>query len=425
MADQAGRFPDLLPATPETRGLDERDAALAHAIYDAVIRRWITLEYLLNTTLKQPLDSAEPSLQAVLLAGAAQLLLLDRIPVHAALNESVELAKRLVRPGAAPLTNAVLRKIAGLRAVSPQPGVTDTLPLADGRSLPLTRDVFPANPVERLAAVTSHPRHLITAWIERFGLDAATALAHHSLVTPPTILNTAFARDPGALTAIPHTEPGHHVSTASRYELLTLLSSRNDLWVQDPASSRAVASVAHLRPNLIADVCAGRGTKTRQLAATFPSARIIASDADPERVRALRATFSGHPRIQIAPLAALPQLAAGKADLVLLDVPCSNTGVLARRPEARYRAGAEQLARLAGIQRQIIAEAAPLLSDSPRGRILYSTCSIEPDENERQVEWAVRWRQFHVEHAATLLPHGAPGDEPTRYHDGSFSALLG
>jgi 16S rRNA (cytosine967-C5)-methyltransferase len=432
----AAAFPDLPPAALQTGGLDDRNATLAHAVFGAVLRRWLTLECLLNSALRTPLRQTEPALQAVLLSGAAQLLFLDRIPPHAALNESVELAKRLVRAGAAGIVNAVLRKMAGLRAgpeapignlaapIDPRDLPRDALPLADGRWLPLSAPALPEDAMSRLAAATSCPLDLLRRWQVLHGVAEAVRLALHGLVAAPTILNTAHASSPlsGSLTS--HDRPGSHLFTGSRPELISLLDSRRDLWVQDPGSSRAIASIAHLRPLLVVDFCAGQGTKTRQLAATFPQAEIIATDTDSARYETLRASFRDAAQVRILRPETLMREFVGRADLILLDVPCSNTGVLARRVEARYRCGREQLERLTGIQRQIIADAIPLLRTSPRGRILYSTCSIEPKENEGIIDWAVKWHRFRAESAATLLPAGLPGGRPAEYHDGAFAAVL-
>ena len=437
LTEQARLFPDLALAPLDVEGLDDRDAALAHAIFDAVIRRWITLEFLLDTALKTPVHGIEPALQAVLLSGAAQIFFLDRVPVHAAINESVELAKRLIRPGAGPITNAVLRKMAGLRPEAaptadsarlvpsnPAEVARDQLPLSDGRVLSLTAPVLPEDRLVRLAVATSHPTWLIGRWEAQFGATDATALAYHSLCAPPTILNTAHALRPLPAVLAPHSRAGHHVFAGYRADLVRLLDERPDIWVQDPASSRAIASAAHLEPRVIIDACAGQGTKTRQLAATFPHARIIASDTDAARFRTLESGFRDHPQVRVVPAQELLERCHGTADLLLLDVPCSNTGVLARRAEARYRCSDTQLERLSGIQRQIIADTLPLLRAGPRGRLLYSTCSLDHEENRGIVEWACRWHSFRIEHQASVQPTGLPGGLPADYQDGSYSALL-
>lgn len=439
LAAQAARFPDLAIEPPDTSDLSDRDAALAHAIYDAVVRRWLTLSFLVEAAASRPLSQVEPRMRAVLLAGAAQILLLDRIPAHAAINESVEWAKGSIRPGAAGMVNAVLRKLVALRAPA-APGAAaparrprwsnrrDEIPLADGSALALARDVLPEDPLDRLAAATGHPTGLIRRWDERYP-GQAEHLAMHSLITPPIVLNTSAARgplpDPEGVRPLltPHEIPGHHVFWGSRTELVSLLNARDDLWVQDPASSRAVLDAAALRPGVVVDLCAGQGTKTRQLVSVFPQARIVASDAAAERARTLAGVFRASERVRVTSLDEIHRQWRGRADLVLLDVPCSNTGVLARRPEAKHRADPETLARLAALQRQILEEAVHLLA--PGGRILYSTCSIEREENDAQAEWASARFGLPIASAAQRLPRGRPGDAPETYADGSYAAMLG
>lgn len=426
LAAQARRFPDLTLGTLEVTGLAPRDAALAHALYDAVIRRWLTLRALLETRLRSPLGELEPKLQGVLLAGAAQLFLLDRIPPHAAINESVAWAKRAIRPGAGAMVNAVLRRLADLRAGATRLDVSSgsrrEFPLAAGRALELSEDFLPEDPVARLAAGTSHDPAIVGRWWQSFGPHAARSLAMHGLIEPPTILHTRFASGPipgGLLTG--HSSPGHHVFTGEHSALIALLESRTDLWVQDPASSEAVWSVRHLSPSIILDVCAGQGTKTRQLAAQFPRASVVATDIDAGRLHVLRGALARAANVTVVEPAMVRDW-AGRADLVVLDVPCSNSGVLARRPEARYRGDAATLERLAATQRQIIADSIPLLA--PRGAILYSTCSLEESENAAQAAWARRWHSFRMDLERATLPGGVPGDDPRAYTDGSFSCVL-
>lgn len=426
MSAQARRFPDLDIAAVETDGLDARDAALAHAIYDAAIRRWLTLEFLLDTRLTVPLRELEPKLQGVLLAGAAQLFFLNRVPDHAVINEAVEWAKRSIRPGAGAMANAVLRKVAALRTGERREAWTDRrdeLPLADGTALGLADAVLPGDPIERLALATSHPRALLERWAAAHGAANARADALHGLIQPPTLLNTLHAASPlpEGVTE-PHRIEGHRVFTGDRAGLIELLSSRADVWVQDPSSSAAVLAARGLRPRVVADVCAGQGTKTRQLSAVFPDAEIVATDTDPGRLGVLRETFGVGGQVMVMTMPELRGRWAGRADLVLLDVPCSNTGVLARRAEARYRAGSGAMERLLGTQKQIIADAIPLLA--LRGVILYSTCSLEPEENEHQGAWTKRWHGYRVRGARTMLPAGRPGGDAREYTDGSFSCLL-
>jgi len=426
LAQQVRKFPDLGLEPLDASGLDPRDAALAHAIYDAVLRRWITLAYILGTRLTRPLREAEPPVQAALLAGAAQVLLLDRVPAHAAINEAVEWTKRASRPGSG-LVNAVLRRIAEARQAGERRerwlDRRDEIPLSAGGALGLPGLALPEDPIGRIAVATSHPPDLVRRWASAWSVREATEIALHSLVEAPVILNASHARAPlpdGLGTA--HAVPGHVVFGGSHAELVDLLRARSDIWVQDPGSSRSASLAAGADARVIVDACAGQGTKTRQLAAMFPGARIVATDSDRTRLRTLRGVFAGSEQVRVVDPATFVLDWAGKADLVLLDVPCSNTGVLARRVEAKYRCDAAQMERLAGIQRQVIADCIPLLA--PKGGILYATCSLEGPENEGQLAWAARWHAYTAEMSGLVRPEGIPGDPPTRYSDGSFAALL-
>lgn len=431
ISGQIRRFPDLELTPLDTSGLDERDAALAHVIHDGVLRRWLTLWHLIARGLDRPGLDPPPKAIAALLVGAAQLVLLERVPVHAAVNESVEWTKINAGMGASRLVNAVLRTVADLvgpdNAKTRRPGYDgglDELPLSDGTSLILTKPMMPTDPVQRLAVATSVPTDLLRAWTKHASLREARRLAMHALVAPPTIVNTAHARGDLPLSLRPHTLPGHHVFTGTHAELSALLSERRDLWVQDPGSSLAVSTVSDLRPKVVVDACAGLGTKTRQLAHTFPDATVVATDIDLLRQSALREATRGLANVTVVGHRELATW-AGKADLVLLDVPCSNTGVLARRVEARYRFGRESQDQLTAMQRQIIADALILLAPGPRrGRILYSTCSLDPAENQGQAAWAEKWHSMRGERERARAPQGLAGEAPEGYSDGAYAVVL-
>ncbi len=438
---QARRYPDLDLAPLDTAGLDHRDAAFAHAIYDAAIRRWLTLAYVLETGLTQPWDSIEPKVKGPMLAGAAQLLLLDRVPPHAAVNASVEWAKRRVRTGAGAMVNAVLRRTIELVSTGEDgervrretwSDQRDEIPLSDGRAMALAAPVLPEDALSRLAVATSHPIHLLRTWSKDMPIREVKELALHGVAHAPIILNIAHAKADGPPLPDhfmrPHTAPGHVVWTGPHEALADLLQSRRDIWAQDPASSAAVDSIAGLEPKLIVDVCAGQGTKTRQLAYTFPNAEIVATDVAPDRVAALQRTFGDHPRVKVVTLEDLEPW-FGRAELVVLDVPCTNTGVLARRVEARYRFDDQRLGELVSRQRQIIADSvrllAPVRKGGERGRILYATCSLDARENEEQAQWTDRWHALTPSRTRRQRPQGGPGEPPERWTDGSFSVLLG
>lgn len=423
MARRAREFPGLFPQALRDEGLDRRDAGLAYALDQAVARRWLTLEAVLRSQLARPWAGLDPRVTAALLVGAAQLLLMDRVPDHAAVSESVAWVAGRVAP-AAGLVNAVLRRVAALRAGPPSPAAAaprsawarDELPWHDGRVLRLAEPVFALDPLDRLAEQTSHPGPLLEGWAERRGERQAAGIAAHDLVHPPIIV-TGAGLPPGCT---PHEEPGFAVFPGGRSELAAALERHPGAWAQDPASARAVQSTARLSPRLIVEVCAGQGTQTRQLAALHPSAEIVASDASAERLETLRRCVS-RGRVRIAAPVELGGF-AGRADLVVVDAPCSNTAVLARRVEARYRFGPESLRQLAAVQREILAGALRLMAAG--GCLLYSTCSLEPEENQGQRDWLVRGHGMTLLDEGECLPCGQPGDPPARYRDGAWHALL-
>jgi len=430
LARQAHRYPDVEPGGPKTQGLGERDAAFAHAIYDAAMRRLLTITAIVSPYLRTPFAELEPRAKGVLLAGAAQILFLDRVPAHAVLNESVEWAKRVIRPGMGAMVNAVLRRVAELREgatveARPWTGSGSDLPRSDGTVLKLPARVLLGDEWEVIARATSHPTPMIRRWSRMCGDPKTREIALHSLVEAPVVLNAEHATSPVAwdgLTFVPHDRPGFFVVEGPHATVGAFLHARRDVWAQDTSSARAVASVRDLVPRVVLDACAGRGTKTRQLAAIFPNARIIATDSDRARLVALREATAHLARVEVVEFEALARM-SGVADLVLLDVPCSNTGVLARRVEAKYRvAGPTGLHDIVPLQRRIVASACPLLA--PGGAILYSTCSVEPEEDEDQVRALASEHRLGLRREDKNLPSGVPGGPATSYADGSYSALL-
>lgn len=422
---QAARFPEIEPVELDTARLAPVEQTLAHALYDGAVRRWLTLEYLVQQPLRQPFRGLEPALQAVLLVGAAQLALFDRIPAHAAIDEAVGWAKQRIRPGAGSLVNAVLRRVA--EELGPaehadtddpiQPGV---LPLPHGRQRPMRSTRWPDDPLERLARTTSTPPSVLRRWKPSMTYDQAEAACLHGLTKPPTILNVTHSSGPlPPETVEPHTEHGFARWTGDHAPLADMLRARSDVWAQDPASAAAIRSIADLRPARVLDICAGQGTKTRQLAATFPEATIVATDVDARRFAALRETCEALPNTTAVPHNAIEK-GGQLADLILLDVPCSNTGVFARRVEARYRATAASVERLVGIQRRLIADSLPMLA--PGGGILYATCSVEPVENGDIARWACDRLGMAASRSRQTLPTADGG--PGASIDGSFSVLL-
>lgn len=431
LAAAARMFPDLPPTPfdPASLNLSQRDAVLAAAIHQTVLDRWITLEFLLDQFLRQPSRNLEPPLRAVLLSGAAQLLFLSHSAPYAVVDESVELARRLVRPGAAGLVNAVLRRIAELLKArhegEPWTPDVDALPF-DGGWIELSGPCLPDpdTPAKHLSVATSHPPALVKSWLDAFGEETTRGLCLHSLTRPPTIVAVEAGFDLEAHRAAgralqSHDREGFLLWQDGREALRSFLSEHPARRVQDPTAAAAIADARDLKPARILDYCAGRGTKTRQLLSALPPARVYATDRDSDRLDELTASIRDQPRLTVVPMTHLPaMLPKSGVDLLVLDVPCSNTGVLARRLEARYRFSDRSIESLVRLQREILRAAMPLVK--PGGHVLYTTCSVDERENHRQVE------SVKVEYRATLLREQLtlPAGRGATYHDGGYFALM-
>ena len=408
----AARFPDLPLIEPEIARLSPADARLCTAIHRHSLQRWLTIEAVLQGALRQPVAKLDPVVRGVLVNAGAQLLFMDRLPDYAVIDGAVALTRKLDRKRATGLVNTTLRKVAGFVAGpedQPWAPAADAVPLAvAGADAPatvrLSRPLLPKpdNLLAHLSVAASLPLPLLQRWFKLFGRERATEIALQGLVSPPTYVIEDEA---------PRRWEGSHA------ELIEFLADAPARRVQDPASLASVAAVkaVGVDPNRVLDLCAGRGTKSRQLAAVFPGAQVDAWDPDAARAADLGLAAEAVGNLDM--LDAVPA-EGGRYDLVVLDVPCSNTGVLARRPGARYRATARSRDSLVALQREIIAEGLKQLA--PGGHLLYCTCSIDPEENEDQAQWLVAESGGgEVRAQATLLPLAGPGG-----HDGSYHALI-
>ncbi len=410
----AQSMPDLRPM--DTSSLSQRDAALARAMYRSAVTRWWSLTHLIAQHTNQPWRQLDEATKAALLAGSAQLVFLDGVATHAAVNETVAWIKQ-VQPRSSGIVNAVLRRVSEDIAFEDDQPVRrerweqrrDELPLSKGGAIVLRGDLLPESMPDRLEAATGVPRWQVNRWIDEAGLKVAIACCAHSLIEPPIVLSTAFAKGELDPMLVPHDEPGHHVMPEPPANLRAWLDEHPGVWVQDASSSRAIADHAHLSPEIIVDLCAGHGTKTRQLAATFPKAQVIATDLDNRRRAILTRTFESDAQVHVIEPHELNPLIkeSGGVDLVLADVPCSNSGVLARRAEARLRLGDAQLKRLVNQQRDIIAQCGSMLT--PGGHLLYATCSLDADENREQALWAERAHGLKLTAERASWPTGELG----------------
>ena len=427
LIERARRFPAFDPTAQNmlwAEALPQQERSLAIAIEQVAARHWLTLVFLLERQLRQPWQNLEPAMQAALLGGAAQLFFLDRIPDHAAISETVQWAKTRIRPGAGKMTNAVLRRASEMRVEIVDAFDRDRhdhLPLPDGRAWQLAEAIFTDDPIARIAEQTGHQPWMVARWISQFGDQRTIDLALHSMVHAPVVLTGPRGTPPPIEIERVHVEPGFHIAAAGAIDSEAEIGGKHAWRVQDAGTAKPLGLTKPLKPALIVDACAGRGTKTHQLRQLHPKSRIIATDVNDHRRTDLQRTFQGVESVEVVEPGALRGL-IGQVDLLVLDVPCSNSGVLARRVEAKHRVRERDMQKLIDTQRQIIADSLTLLA--PAGHLLYATCSIDESENEQQARWINQWHHMPITAECRTLPEGVPGGDSAAYHDGGYGALL-
>jgi len=430
---------DALAREFERTVFPSRLRGAAADLASSVVRRLLTLDHLLALSSDTPLRKLEPLLLDVLRAGACELLFAESVPTHASVSEYVNLARRLVRPQSASFANAVLRRL--LRTVEKtvrirgrfRPSATDLLIRRD-LVLRFRREVFPrpdADLPANLEAAFGVPRWLVERWLVRFGRADALRILEASDSRPPVTVrvNTLKTTDV-ALRAVfaeadVRTASGgvdHSLRILSPVELSALPSfAAGEFYIQDVSAMHAPVALGPRRKEKILDLCAAPGGKTTHLAQlAHDRAEVFALDASPSGlalveenakrlgIRSIRTAVGDARRISDA--------MKRRFDAVLADVPCSNTGVLRRRVEARHRLAPDVFALLAVVQADILRTA--LAAARPGGRVVYSTCSIEPEENDLLVRSILReFPDWSIDAEETFLPRA---DGP----DGAYVARL-
>ena len=377
---------DELLHSARTAALTLEDRNLATALVMGVLRWQIALDARVGKLLARPEQRLAEPVALALRMGAFQLLHMDRIPAHAVLNESVEMCRAAGQPYAAGMVNAVLRKLAAANPAS-QPRETARA----RRTVPLFES--PAAFAERLG----HPRWLVERWVAAYGREAALAICEYGQREP--VRGAMFAgedeADDGEVAAGLSGEAAPQMDDGSR-----LVAELAAAAMPAPTRGEGVPRVW--------DCCAAPGGKTLLLARRLnlslkgeargtPEVDVLATDVSAKRLarmaaRLRRYAYAERVRCEVADASAVAEggmeakLDLTKFDLILCDVPCSGTGTLARNPEIRHRLLLEDLARQAARQRALLGGALGRLA--PGGRLVYSTCSLEPEENEQVVDAA-------------------------------------
>ena len=373
-----GAYASVLLASRESE-LSPPDRALCHELVMGVLRHQLWLDRLLEHYANRKVAGLDEAVRIILRIGLYQLRFLSRVPPSAAVNESVNLVQYARLRSAGSLVNAVLRR------ATREPGTDPTDNIDD--------------PVELLSVMTSHPPWLIKRWSEAFGSAETEAFAYANNLAAPIafrvvkhLANEADIcerlRSTGAELAPSEVAPGAwRIKGAG--SLLSELAAAGKVYIQDEAS-QLVALLLEAEPGQrVLDLCAAPGSKTTQIAdLSLDSALIVAADLHEHRLRNLVSSaqlqeFGSIHCLALDGLRPLP-FPDGCFDRVLVDAPCSGTGTLRRNPEIRWRISPADIKDLAARQRQLLFNAARVVK--PGGRLVYSTCSVEWDENEDIVQ---------------------------------------
>ena len=349
------------------------DRAFVQDLVYTVLRRLRPLRRVLGELVRK---WPKGELEALLYVGGAQILYMEDVPDFAAVHETVEAAKECDNPSIARVVNGVLRNLARRREEF--------------------AGLLAASPV---AERESYPEALYRRWVARFGAADAERLAKWHNEPAET-----FLAYPDRFERL---ERGRRVSEVEGF-------AEGKFIVQDPATAIAVGLVGAAPGEAVLDACAAPGGKTIQLA--WRGARVTACEVNPKRRRRLVANLARTGLAEAVRVADSLDLPPGSFAKVLVDAPCSNTGVLRRRPDARWNWSEEKLAALVRLQAEILARAAALVA--PGGTLVYSTCSNEPAENQDQV---AAFLAAHPEFTMGECRESLPFESGM---DGAFAAVL-
>lgn len=375
---ETGAFSSVLLAAEEPH-LQPLDRALCHELVLGVLRWQLFLDKIVEHFSKRRIESLDAAVRIALRLGLYQLRFLTRVPASAAVNESVSLVRAARLSSATTFVNALLRRAVRESEYDPAAGVSD--------------------PLEKIAIKTSHPHWLIERWASWLGVAQAESFARANNLVPPTafriVANRAnqsqiLAKLSAAGAALQSSDiaaGAWRVSGAA--SLLREMSAAGEIYLQDEASQLVAQVVSANEGERVLDLCAAPGGKTTLIAdRSGGRVTVVAADRSATRMETVVATTMLHQLGGITPviLDATEQLPFQPEtfDKVLVDAPCSGTGTLRRNPEIRWRLSPDDIPRLAHTQKRIFGHAAEVVK--PGGLVVYSTCSVEPEENEEVID---------------------------------------
>lgn len=435
---------DQLDQLQKEEHLSPADVGLAHEIALGTLRHRLTLSHVAGAFLRVRVAQLAPPIRWILAMAVYQLCWLDRVPAFAAVDTAVEQAKTIAGKRAGGLVNAVLRSLLRSRGdrvrrpanIDPRHWLATDVE----RGFEFKNAILPdpqSHPLEFLSLTTSTPAWLVRRWQNRFDEKTAARICRMNAERPAVVLrvNTQRIRPADLLRRFAKSGISARldprvpaIEVALDHSITKLVEFQQGLCQPQDATAQSVWLARPPKPSeLVVDLCAGAGTKATH-AAELMSDRgiVIASDTNLHR---LRLAADNAARLQLTSIMCIPAEAlenqlrtlASPPNVILIDAPCSNSGTLARRPEARYRLNANVLRKLAAIQRRLLDHASRLAG--PHTDILYATCSIEPEENEEVVtSFCKQSHGWRLESSQLTLPD--PGDTKRVWRDGGFVALL-
>lgn len=391
----------------ENGNLDERDKAFVCNLVYGTLDRLILIDYNLGLYLNQPVRKLKPELHTILRMGTYQLLFMDKVPSRAAVNESVNLAKVNKSSFAASLVNAVLRRVSD-----------------NGLKLPDGDEKDP----DFLAIKYSCPEWLISLWIDSYGFDNAIQLAEKSLEAPPLVIRvntTKVSVDDLIWKLAEEGVVSEKTDIAENALIISNTGAVEDLLAykegcfhaQDLASQLCCMALDPKEGETVFDLCSAPGGKAFTIAETMNNTGVVrAFDVYQSRVELIK---SGAERLGLTNVytylsdASIYNENYGKADRILCDVPCSGLGIIRRKPEIRFKSK-QDIDNLPDLQYRILCNAIRYLRDG--GRLVYSTCTLNPKENE---EICNRFLAEHPDFSAVkIFP------EKQRYSDTDSLTLM-
>lgn len=382
---------DILDDMLRRSRLDERDRALSTELAYGALRWRGRIDWILDRCVQRGIGSLTPWIRNILRLGVYQLLMMDQIPDAAATHEMVELAKRYGHAGTARLTNAVLRTVIRRREEFETPPRF-------------------ADPVMDLCVRYSYPRWLIQRWVDRYGHEEAAALCEAGNRPPPVVIRSNRLKTTAAALADRLKAQGVEARSGRYLQDFLTLSAPGDVrrlagfsegWfqVQDESAGLAVRLLDPQPGETVVDLCCAPGGKTIYIAELMRNRGcIVGADLSPVRLRRLQehARRMGVDRvIPVAMDGQTPGLRI-QVDRVLVDAPCTGLGTVSRRAELRWRRQPEDIVEAQKLQQALIEQGAGLVR--PGGVLVYSTCTIEPEENEAVIlAFRERHPEFRVE----------------------------